>query len=148
MKKLFFITLLSLATFDIIPATTTFTLPTWFKKNKIINTTDYPIMVRASFAGYDSPSVFNKTLTGADQIGILIEAKSNSNDPKTRLFEVGDYGIDAENNSLMVFGVFKAHQEFISPSPIINNPKEKDYQVNIKPTVPSNVAQFIIEEKK
>lgn len=149
MKKILFIFVLSLSIFDILPKTATFTLPAWFKKHKIINTTDYPIIVRASFSGYNSPSAFNQTLTGADQLGILIEAKSNSNDPKTRLFEVGDYGVNAENNSLMVFGIFKINQEFVRPSALINNPKEKDYTVKLtKDGSVDQAPMFILEEQK
>ncbi len=151
MKKILLFILILISMVDILPATTTYTLPAWFKKHKIYNTTEYPIMVRASFAGYDSPSPFFKAISGANSVGLLIEPKSNSNSSTTKFFEIGNYGND-EDNSFTAIGIFKQNQPYIAFSePIIINPtkeKEKDYTISIKPGIAPNVSQFILEEKK
>lgn len=150
MNKLLCSVMLLVSIFDILPVTTTFTLPAWFKKHKIYNTTEYPVMVRASFTGYNSPSPVFKTLTGADSVGLLIEPKSDSSSATTKLFEIGGYGDDADN-SLTAIGVFKPNQSFIAFSAPVINPKEKDYTIRIKPAtgIGFNInAQFILEEKK
>ena len=113
MKKLLFIFVISLSIFHLLPAATSFTLPAWFKKHKIINTTDYQIMIRASFSGYDSPSPFFKTISGADTVGTSIEPKSNSNDPKTKFFEIGNYG-NSDDNSFTAIGTFRPNQNFLT----------------------------------
>lgn len=149
MNKFLCIAILSVSIFDILSAGKTFTLPAWFKKHKIYNLTEYPIMVRAMFTGYDSPSTVFKSASGtADSVGLLIESKSDSSSATIKLFEIGEYGDDADN-SLTAIGVFKPNQSFIAFSEPIINPKEKDYTVRVRPATSSNpAAQFILEEKK